>query len=82
MKTKNHGILKTLTKIQFQNLELNQYQPIDELASFHFNEIKLDYKCEPDPQFCDSVPIFESRLTPVFLPIWTNFPCQHLFPHL
>ena len=23
-----------------QNLELNQYQPIDELASFHFNEIE------------------------------------------
>ena len=41
-----------------QNLKLDQYQPIDELASFHFNEIELDYECEPDPQLCDSVPIF------------------------
>jgi len=33
--------------ISSQNLELNQYQPIDELASFHFNEIELDHECEP-----------------------------------
>jgi len=26
-----------------QKLELDQYQPIDEYASFHFNEIELDY---------------------------------------
>jgi len=64
-----------------QNLELYQYQPIDELASFHFNEIELDYECEPDPQLCDSVSIFESMLTPVSYPIWTNFPSQHLFPY-
>jgi len=51
-----------------QNLELDQYRPIDELASFHINEIELDYECEPDPQLCDSVFIFESMLTPVFLP--------------
>jgi len=31
-----------------QNLELDQYQHIDELASFHFHEIELDYECEPD----------------------------------
>jgi len=49
------------------NLELDQYQPIDELASFYFNEIEIDYECEPDPQLCDSVFIFESMLTPVFL---------------
>ena len=49
-----------------QNLELDQYQPIDELTSFHF-EIELDYECEPDLQLCDSVFIFESMLTPVFL---------------
>ena len=34
-----------------QNLKLDQYQPIDELVSFYFNEIELDYECEPDPQF-------------------------------
>jgi len=43
------------------------------LASFHF-EIELDYECEPDPQLCDSVPIFESILTPVFLPNLDQFP--------
>ena len=32
-----------------QNLELDQYQPIDELISFHFNEIELDHECEPIP---------------------------------
>ena len=32
-----------------QNVKHDQYQPIDELASFHFNEIELDYECESDP---------------------------------
>ena len=41
-----------------QNLELDQYLPFDKLASFHFNEIKLEYKCESDPQLCDSILIF------------------------
>jgi len=42
--TKNHGILRILTKIQFHHkiLSFNQYQPIDKLASFYFNEIKLE----------------------------------------
>ena len=55
-----------------QNLELDQYKLIDELASFYF-DIKLDYECEFDPQLCDSVPIFESMLTPVFLPNLDQF---------
>ena len=37
------------------------------MASFHFNEIELDYECEPDPELCDSVSVFESILTLVFL---------------
>jgi len=32
-----------------QNLELDQYQPIDKLTSFHFNKIKLEHECDPDP---------------------------------
>ena len=32
------------------------------MASFYFNEYELDYKCEPGPQLCDSVSIFESML--------------------
>ena len=35
--------------ISLQNLELDQYQPIDKLTSFHFNEIELEYECELDP---------------------------------
>ena len=50
------------------HLELDQYQTIDKLVSFHFNEIELEYECEPDPPLCDSIPIFESMLTPVSLP--------------
>jgi len=50
--------------ISLQNLELDQYQPIDKLVSFHLNEIELEYECEPDPQLCDSIPIFEFMLTP------------------
>ena len=56
-----------------QNLELDQYQPTDDLASFHFNEIELDYEYETDPQLCDSVFIFKSMLTPVFLPNLDQF---------
>ena len=64
-----------------QKLELDQYQPIDELASFHFIEIELDYECEPDHQLYDLDSIFESMLTPVSYPIWTNFSSQHLISY-
>ena len=37
------------------------------MASFHFNEIELDYEFEPDPQLYDSISVFESILTLVFL---------------
>ena len=39
-----------------QNLKLDQYQSIDELESFHFNEIELDYECEPIPNFLIQFP--------------------------
>ena len=38
-----------------QNFELDQYQPIDKLVSFHFNEIELEDECDIDFQYCDSV---------------------------
>ena len=63
--------------ISAQNLELNQYQPIDKLASLHFNEIELEYECEPDLQLCDSILIFESMLTQHLYPSWTLFSSQH-----
>ena len=32
--------------ISSHNFELDQYQPIDKLASFHFNEIELEDECD------------------------------------
>ena len=37
------------------------------MVSFHFNEIELDCECDTNLQFCDSVLLFESMLTPVSL---------------
>jgi len=51
-----------------QNFKLDQYQPIDKLISFHFNEIELEDECDTNSQCCDSVPLFESMPTPVSLP--------------
>ena len=50
------------------------------MKSFHFNEIELDYECEPDPQLCDSVSIFDSMLTPIFLPNLNQFPELSFIP--
>ena len=68
--TKNHGILEIFNQdsISPHNFELDQYQPIDKLASFHFNEIELEDECDTDFQCCDSISLFESMLTPVSLP--------------
>ena len=61
-----------------QNLELDQYEPINKLVSLHFNEIELEYECEPHPQPYDPVPIFESMLTPISLTNLDSFPQQKL----
>jgi len=50
------------------NFELDQYEPIDKLASFYFSEIKLEDECDTNFQYCDSVSLFDSMLTPVSLP--------------
>ena len=34
-----------------QNIKLDQYQPIDKMASFHFNEIELEHECDPTHNF-------------------------------
>jgi len=54
--------------ISTNQLELDQFQTLKKLTSFHFKEIELNCECEPNPQLCDSISIFESILTPVFLP--------------
>ena len=43
MKIKNHGILKTLIKIQFHHktLNLTNINQLTNWQSYHFNEIKL-----------------------------------------
>ena len=47
--------------------ELDQYQTIDKLTSFHFNEIEFEHERELDLPFCDSISNFESMLTSVSL---------------
>ena len=59
--------------IPSHNLELDQYSTFDRLASYHFNEIELEYECYLDHQLCDSIPIFEYMLTPVSLPDLNQF---------
>ena len=49
------------------NFELDQYQSIDKLVSFQFNEIELEDECDTYSQCSDSVSLFEFMLTPVFL---------------
>jgi len=53
--------------ISLHQLELDQSQPLNKLASFNFNEIELDYECKPDTQLCDLISNFESMLTPISL---------------
>jgi len=53
--------------ISSYHIELDQYQTIHKVASFHFNKIKLDCEYDTDPQFCNLVPPFESMLTSVSL---------------
>ena len=64
---KNHDVLETLTKIQFHHNILNLTN-FKVLISFHFKKIELENECDPKPQLCDSVSIFESMLTLVSLP--------------
>jgi len=58
--------------VSSQTLELDQYQTfenhIDNFASYHFSEIELKHRCDSNPQFGDTIPLFESMLTPVALP--------------
>ena len=74
--TNSHDILETSTKIQFHHNILNLTNPklLTNLISFSFNEIELDFECEPVSQPCDSVPIFESMLTLISLTDLDPFP--------
>ena len=63
-----------------QNLELDQYQSVDKLESFHFNEIELEHECDPNPKSCDSISTFESMLTPASLPKLDPLPEPTLIP--
>ena len=68
--------------ISLHKLELDQFQTLDKLVSFSFNEIKLEYECDPDPQPCDSVSIFESMMTPISLPNLDQFFKPTFIPYL
>jgi len=66
--------------ISLHQLELDQSQILDKLASFHFKKIELDCECEPDPQLYDLILIFESILTVVSLPDLDSIPKPTLIP--
>ena len=70
MKTKNHGILKTLTKIQFHHktLNLTNINPLTNWQVFILMRLNLIMNVNPMPNFVIQFFIFESILTPVFLP--------------
>ena len=53
--------------ISSHKFELNQFQTLDKLTSFLFNEIELECECDPDPQPCDSISIFNFMLTLVLI---------------
>ena len=46
---------------------------MDTLTSYFFLEIELEHECDLDPQFGNSTPIFDSMLTPIFLPYFNHF---------
>ena len=68
--------------ISSHKFKLNQFQTLNKLASFPFNEIELE--CDPNSQLCDSVFIFESLLIlvsepnldqfsePTFIPVYID----------
>ena len=60
--------------ISLHYLELDQYQIINKLASFCFNEIELEQKCESKLSFRDSIPKFKSMLPSVSLPKLDHIP--------
>jgi len=65
--------------ISSQNFELDQYQAINKLVSFQFNEIEHEDEWNTNSQCCYSVSHFEYMLTPYPYPIWTQFRSQHWF---
>jgi len=67
-KNKNHGALKAITEIQFHHIILNlTNSSLRQIDNFHFKDIELEHECDPNPQLCDSIPNFDSVLTPVSL---------------
>ena len=59
--------------ISLHRIEFDQFQTLDKLESFPFNDIELECKCDHDPQPCDSISIFDFMLTPVSLPNLDKF---------
>jgi len=50
------------------------------LTSLYFNEIEHKHECEPDLQYCDSVPNFKLIFIPVSLPNLDPIPKPTLIP--
>ena len=44
------------------------------MASYSFSETELELECDPDPQVSNSISLFDSIMTPVFLPNFFHIP--------
>ena len=67
--------------ISSYSFELDQNQNfenhIDILASYPFSRIELELERDPDPPVDNFISLFDSIMTPVFLPIFFIFQSQH-----
>ena len=82
MKIKYHEILKTLTKIQFHHkpLSLTNINPLTNWQVSISLKLNLNINVNPYLQLCDSIPIFESKLTLASLPKLDLLPEPTLIP--
>ena len=59
---------RNLVSISSYQLELDQHQPLDILASYPFSEIELELESGSEPHVGDSISLFDSIMTPISLP--------------
>jgi len=81
METKNHGILKTMIKIQFHHKFWTWPIPNHwQIGKFLFQWDWTWRWCDTNSQCCDSVSLFKSTLTPVSLSDLDPIPKPTLIP--
>ena len=79
---KNHGILKTLTKIQFHQkiLNLTNINPLTNWQVFILIRLNLIMNVNPILNLVIQFPSSNLCWLQILTQFWINFPSQHLFP--